>query len=374
MKAIISRIDLLTLIGKLQSAVPSKPAIPILSNLLIEASKGQLVISSTDLIISMRVCVSATVLTEGSITLPARRFFQLVRELTASQIEIDCPSPDTAFIQAGTSRFKILGMDASEFPAFPDLSDAVTFKMESHKLKRMLSCVCFAASREDNRQVFNGILLKILGAKALCIGTDGKRLAKIDSDIPLDASFAAEYILPIKAVEEIIHLVDGKDELVTISLMPGKVAIESESTLLVTLLVTGHYPDVSRIIPAKAEKPIVLHKDEMISLLRQVILFTPDASSSARFIFEEGELQILATTGEIGEGKVSMPVNYSGPSLTLALNPLYFLDALRHSQDETVSFTLSDPFNPGLITDQTTAQFVIMPMRITSEAQTPAYA
>ena len=109
---------------------------------------------------------------------------------------------------------------------------------------------------------------------------------------------------------------------------------------------------------------MTLHRDELISLLRQVSLFTSEGSHSVRFTFDAGALQLSAVSGEIGEGKVSMPVNYSGPKLEIAFNPQYFLDILRHSKDETVEFDVSDSYNPGLITDSSEAEFVIMPMRL----------
>ncbi len=368
MKAIISRVDLAKLTLKLQSVIPTRPAIPILANLLLEARDGQLILTATDLIVSMRLYMEAKVVTPGAITIPARRFFQLIRELTSPQIEINAPTPDSALISAGTSKFKLVGMDKTEFPDFPDMKEALSFSMKSSAVKEMLSRSSFAASRDDSRQVFNGTLLKVHSGIAECIGTDGKRLAKTSADVPVDTTFSGEYILPIKAVEEILHLLDGSSEMVKLSLMAGKVGIDSDSTQLVTMLVSGNYPDITRIVPEKGENPLILHREELISLLRQVNLFTPDNSSSARFIFEQGELQIIAQSGDVGEGNVAMAVNYSGEPLTLALNPHYFLDILRHSTDETVALTISNPFNPALITDSTTAQFVIMPMRIQSES------
>jgi len=118
------------------------------------------------------------------------------------------------------------------------------------------------------------------------------------------------------------------------------------------------------VIPKKASDPIALHREELMSLLRQVSLFTSDQSSAVRFTFTSGELHLTAMSGGIGEGKVSMTVNYGGPKLDIAFNPHYFLDILRHSRDETIQLSLSDAYNPGLITDSTNAHFVIMPMRL----------
>jgi DNA polymerase III subunit beta len=365
MKIIIPRLELVALIGKIQNVVPSKPAIPILANVLVEAIDDELIISATDLTVSMRAYAEAKVLEEGSITLPARRFFQLVRELTAPQVEIHTVSPEIATINAGSSHFKIHGMHKSEFPSLPDLSEGTPFSIPSAALKELLSRSAFAAARDDSRQVLNGVLLQNRSQVATFIGTDGKRLAKIHANIDLPSDFAGSYIVPLKAAEEMIRMLDVKEEEpAKITLMSDKIALELKSTTLISKLLSGQFPDVSRIIPESKEHAISLHREELISLLRQVSLFTSESSSSVRFSFTSGELHLSATSGEIGEGKVNMPVNYSGEKLEIAFNPVYFLDILRHSKDETVKFNISDSYNPGLITDSTTAQFVLMPMRL----------
>lgn len=364
MKVIISKIDLTTLIGKIQNVVPSKPAIPILANILVEAIDGHLIMSATDLTVSMRVHTEAKVQEEGSITLPAKRFFQLARELTAPMVEIHLESADVATIHSGSSHFKIHGMTKEEFPALPDISSAMTLNLQTQTLKDMLSKTAFAAARDDSRQVLNGILLQTINSQATFIGTDGKKLAKIHTELDTPASSQGSYILPIKAVEEMVRLLDPKEERVKLSLLQDKVAIEVGSSLLISKLISGQYPDISRIIPEKKAQPIHLHRDELTSLLRQVSLFTSENSSSVRFTFTDGELHLSATSGEIGEGKVHMPVNYGGEKIDIAFNPSYFLDILRHSKDETVNFDVSDSYNPGLITDSSNAMFVLMPMRL----------
>ena len=146
--------------------------------------------------------------------------------------------------------------------------------------------------------------------------------------------------------------------------MSDKIAVEASNTILITKLLAGQFPDVSRIIPEKQATPIALHREELISLLKQVSLFTADSSSSVRFSFTTGALHLSANSGEIGEGVVTMPVNYGGEKLEIAFNPYYFLEILRHSKDETVDFSISNAYNPCLITDSSNARFVLMPMRL----------
>lgn len=365
MKVVVAREELLKLIGKVQAIVPMKPTLPILANILLEAQDDQLTISATDLTVSMRAFIEAKVSEEGSVALPAKRFFQLVRELTTPSIEIECKTPDSAFINSGTSHFKLSGMQKTEFPAFPDLSQGRHWEIDNSVLKEMLSRTSFAAARDDNRQVLNGILLQSLSKMAVFTGTDGKRLARLQTEVPASDESTGSYIMPLKAVEEIIKMLD-LEKTSKVTLMQDKVALETGPVTLISKLLTGQYPDVGRVIPKQSQSPILLHREELMSLLRQIALFTTDQSSAVRFSFHTGELHLSAMSGDIGEGKVSMAVNYGGPKLDVAFNPHYFLDILRHSRDETVALTLTDSFNPGLVTDSTEAQFVIMPMRLES--------
>lgn len=156
-----------------------------------------------------------------------------------------------------------------------------------------------------------------------------------------------------------------------------KIAVDAGDILIMTKLLSGEYPDVDKVIPKETPHLVALHRDELTQLLRQISLFTNDTSHSVRFTFLPGELQLTANTTDIGEGKVSMPVNYQGSRFDIAFNPHFFLDLLRHSKNETVTMGFSDPFNPGVIVDSSIAKlegtdfptplFVLMPMRLGDE-------
>lgn len=363
MKVIVNRIEFVALIGKIQSIVSQRPALPILSNVLLEAADGELILTATDLMVSMRVFTKAKVEEAGAITLPARKLFHLVRELTSPQVEIQSLSAESVLVNAGSSHFKIQGMRKSEFPEVPDLKEGVQVPIGSHLLKEMLTKTVFAAARDDSRQVLNGVLFQKNGNTITLIGTDGKRLSKVESQIESPSLKDGSYVISLKAVEEIIKLIENKDETILLKLTADKIGVELSPVSLVAKLLTGPYPDVARVIPEKTTPPISLHREELITLLRQVSLFTTELSSSVRFSFSPGLLHLAAMSGEIGEGKVHMPVNYTGPNLEIAFNPHFFLEILRHSKDETVQFNVTDPYNPGLVTDSSKAQYVIMPMR-----------
>lgn len=374
MKFVISTHELNHLISKIQNVVPQKPTIPILTNFLIEANNDELILTATDLTVGIRCNTQVKILEEGATTLPARRLAQLVRELTTANIEISSNSQEMTTLVSGTSRFKLNGMSKEEYPSLPDLSHAHTFQIQQKDLKDLLYRTSFAVSKEDNRYVLTGVLMYIVNGQATFVGTDGKRLARANIPIDISPTFTSQSIIPLKAVEEILKNLSDEGE-AKISLMADKIALQANQTLLLTKLLAGDYPDINRVIPENSEIVISLHREELISLLRQVSLFTADHNHSVRFTFTNGELKLTANTMDIGEGHVGMPVNYQGNKLEIAFNPGFFIDILRHCKQETVTLGLTDAYNPGIITDgeqsgklsQASPLFVIMPMRLSED-------
>lgn len=368
----VSTQDLNNLINKMQNVVAQKATVPILSNVLIEADSSGLIFTATDLTVVIRCRTSGQVVQGGATTLPAKRFAQLIRELTTAQLEISSNSNEVTTIVAGTSRFKLNGMSKKEFPSLPDFSSSFSFRMKQSDLKDMLYRTSFAVSKEDNRYSLTGVLMQISNEVATFVGTDGKRLARAQIAIENPIPFASQSIIPLKAVDEILKNLGDEGE-VSISLMADKIAVEADQILILTKLLAGEYPDVERVIPEQTDINIALHREELMCLLRQVSLFIANPNHSVRFSFTPGELKLSATDMEIGEGNVAMPVNYQGPKLDIAFNPKFFLDILNHCKAEVVNLGLTDAYNPGIITDgegsahPLSSLFVLMPMRLPEE-------
>ncbi|MFY7842885.1 MAG: DNA polymerase III subunit beta, partial [Rhabdochlamydiaceae bacterium] len=208
MQFAIARLDLVSLIGKIQSVVPSHPSLPILSNILMEVKEGKLTVTATDLIISIQASIDVEQFQEGSITLPARKFFQLTRELTAARIEISSLSNEIARIKAGSSDFKIQGLNKSEFPLFPEISSSTKIKLKPNILKEMLTRASFCVARDESRQVFTGLLLSYHNHQMITMGANGKRLAKITSFIEHPSQEHLTSIIPLKTVDELVKILD----------------------------------------------------------------------------------------------------------------------------------------------------------------------
>ena len=376
MKFVIPTQELNFLINKCLNVASGKSTIPILSNFLIEAANDELTITATDLTVGIRCFTDAKILEEGATTLPAKRLAQLIRELTALNVEVSANSNEITDVVADSSRFKLNGMSRNEFPSLPNMTGASQFRMKQAHLKEILFRTSFAVSREDNRYVLTGVYMHLANGKAIFAGTDGKRLSKTEIAVQIDPSFSGTFIIPLKAVEEVMKSLSDEGD-VLIFLMNDKIGFETTHLMLITKLLVGEYPDVNRVIPAQSEIIVRLHREELMTLLRQIALFTGETvTGSVRFAFTDGELKLTANTMEVGEGKVSMPVNYQGPKLEIAFNPNYFLDILRHTKSQIITLGLTDTYNPGLIRedkdgpqqpDEPDTLYVLMPMRLSEE-------
>lgn len=375
MKFVISRQELSELISHIQNIVAVKAPVPILSNFLLEAIDSRIVVTATDLTVSVRASKSAKILEPGSITIPARRFGNLLKELTSSHLEISVSGRDVITIVADSSTFKLPGMPKKDFPEFQDFTDAQVLRMKQSELKDMFFRTAFAVSKEDSRYILTGVYLHISQGMALFVGTDGKRLARSSYALKVSPDITAECIIPLKAVDEMIKGLQADEEAI-LYIMSDKIALEACDMTIMTKLLSGEYPDVNKIMPQQFNNPVSLHREELMSLLRQISLFTTEKNPSVRFSFLPGELQLSVNTADVGEGKVSMPVNYTGKHFDIAFNPHFFLDILRHSKQDAVSISFSDAYNPGIIADgevsfqgesMPSPLFVLMPMRLNEE-------
>lgn len=368
MKFVISTQELNYLLSKCSNVIPQKPTSPILAYVLIEAVNDELILTSTDLMVGIRCFTEAKIYEEGAIALPAKRFASLIRELTAVNLEISSSGGATEVI-ADSSRFKLHGMSKDEFPALPPLNEAEKLAIKQKELRDVLFQTSFAVSREDSRYVLTGVALTIANQRAIFVGTDGKRLARAHMALDVPASLQGTFILPLKAVEEIQKNLQDEGS-GCLYLMNDKIALQAGSTMVISKLLTGDYPDVERVIPLQSELQVSLHREELMSLLRQIALFASEETNSVRFSLTSGELRIAANSKDVGEGQVSMPANYHGSMFEIAFNPTYFLDILRHSRAETITLALTDPYNPGLLTEgsdmpilDNSPLFILMPLR-----------
>jgi DNA polymerase-3 subunit beta len=376
MRFVIATAELNYLIAKCQAVIPQKPTLPVLANFLIEAFNNELIITATDMGIGIRCTTEAKILEEGVTTVPARTFSSLIRELTAINVEISTNENHITEIRADSSRFKLNGMDRSGFPHLPDLSGAPSITLKQKDLKEAMFRSGFSVARDDRRFELMGLSLTLQNGRATFVGTDGKKLSRTFLSLPVESKVTGAFIIPLKTVEEVQKNLEEEGD-VRIHFLKEKIAFQTESTLLFSKLVNGEYPDVRQVIPEKVINHVTLHREELMTLLRQVSLFRAETTQSACFSFEQGELTLFANTMSVGEGKVSMPVDWKGPKLEIAFNPSVFYEVLRHCKNEVVSLGLIDSHNPGILSDtkephvpnpESNPLFLMMPMRLMNEA------
>ena len=376
MKFSMSRQDLSDIVSTVQNIVALRTPMPILSNILLEADEDSITVTATDLTVGVRCKRKASVQDKGGTTLPAKKLSQLLKELTAAHVEITTNTKDIATILSESASFKLNGMSKLDFPALPDLSGAIKITLPQEMLAEMFFRTSFAVSREDSRYALTGVALTVSGGNVVFVGTDGKRLSRAQLPITVDSSIQYDCIIPSKAVDEFSKILTKGEKEATLYLLPDKVALEANESLILSKLLSGDFPDVERVIPKQSQFVLQVSREELMTLLRQVALFMSDSAQSVRFTFESGELKLIANAAEIGEGHVSMPVPFEGKRFDIAFNPTYFLDILRHCREERVTIGLQDAFNPMVISDSVfdkqltelpSPLFVLMPMRLSDE-------
>ncbi|WP_108623982.1 DNA polymerase III subunit beta [Candidatus Similichlamydia epinepheli] len=362
MKLIVAKEDLLKAISSIQNIISLKPTLPLLHNFLIEA-KDQLVLTATDLTVGLRRVLPAQISEQGGTTLPAKKFFQLIREISSPHLELITNKSNITEISTDRANFKLHGMPKEEYPPLPIFEDSVDFELPQGLLRELFFRTSFAVAKDVSRPVLTGLLLQIHEQSLIVVGTDGKRLAKIETTHPTLPNEERKWILPIKCVEEINRLLKDNDELARIQLMQDKIAVETDSARIVSRLLSGEYPHFASVIPSQESIRVLLEKEEFISILRQISLFISETHLSVLFSFSSGQLTLFAAHSEIGEGQISMPVHYDGPLFEISFNPSYVIDALRHCHDEHIWLSLNDPYTPGVIKDSSNVIYVFMPMR-----------
>jgi len=348
---------------KVQSVVSTKTTLPILSNVLISALNNTLELTTTDLDLGVRCSVEADISSAGSLTLPVRRLFSIIRELPNQDILIEKDDKSAVTIKCGSSFFRIHGIVADEFPPFPKVEGSKSYKIEQKAFKTMLSRTSYAISTDETRYVLNGVLLSFKGGKLTMVSTDGRRLALADKELEFPESHEGDYILPTKAVNELGRLLSDKDDEVQINVSENQISFHVGKTTLVSKLIEGNYPNFRQVIPPEPKERVPVEREVFMAAVHRVAILANDKSNSIKLNFNKNNLTISTITPEVGESRESLAVDYKGKDLTIAFNPFFLLDPLRNLDSDTITIDLIDELSPGVIRNDEPFLYVIMPMR-----------
>ncbi len=363
MKIQCSKETLLNGIQQVQNIVAAKTTLPVLSDVLVEAQKESLTLTTTDLEVGIRCRFPAKVAQEGTTTLPARRLSNIVRELPDKAIHWETLENDVSAIRCGSSSFKIMGIAKDEFPKMPQLGEKVTFKIDQKVFKDLVKKTSYAISHDETRYVLSGLFLGASSGKLVVVATDGKRLALIEKAIDLPENIALEVVIPNKAINELSRILKDEGSMV-VAITKNVIAFDLDDSLLVSRLIEGKYPSYRQVIPEKTTEKILLNREELLQAVRRVAQLTTERSNSIKLVFSKGKLVISANSPEVGEAREEIEVGYEGKEVQIAFNPLYLMDVLKNLEDQSVFFEMTDSSNPGLIRTDYDFVYVIMPMRL----------
>lgn len=378
MKLSFSRSDLVSAIQTVQSSVSTKSTLPILSNLLLrveKSAKGNIVkMEATDLEVGVRCSLKAEVLEEGKVTLPAKKFGDLVREMPEGHsIEIATKDGRRVELRCGKVKASLVSLPPEDFPLIPVFPDGKSFKLERTVFQEMLKKTCFAVSNDETRYVLNGILFLLSGGELRMVATDGRRLAYITRN-GAQKDLSASVIIPSKAIAEILRLLSGQtnpqENWIQVAPYENQVSFKwndrGEEVVLVSRVIDGTFPNYEQVIPKTKEIEIQVKTPEILSAVRRAALFAQDRGGSVRISLSPGRLKISANSQTVGEEEEDMDIVYEGANFDIAFNPQFLLDILKNSDSPVTRFEFSSSLNPGLVKPAENDSYlcVIMPMRL----------
>jgi DNA polymerase-3 subunit beta len=351
----------------------SKTTMPVLGNVLIEAEKDRISLTTTNLDLGIRCRIKADVKETGSVTLPVRRLASIARELPNVDVSVEASPNHQVKLSSGGSTFRIMGIGREDFPPLPETGDEKAVVLEQAELGEMLRSVLYAQSTDETRYILNGVYFNFKDSKLSLVATDGRRLAVTSKDLPEPAPTAGAIILPAKSVAELSRLLD-KGEKVKINFTERRctfqIATDKDSSGLVdnvylySKVVEGNYPNYQQVIPKETHQRIKLERELFLQCVHRAALVCSERSNSVKVKLSSNLLEITAQSPDFGEAHESMAIGYSGPELQVAFNPAFLMDPLKALAKDEVFFEVKDEVSPGVFKTHDSFICVIMPVRL----------
>lgn len=368
MELVVRKHDLLKELSLLQGIVERKNTIPILANVLIEAGDGAISLLATDLDVALRSRCEATVGKPGTLTLPAKKLFEIVNALPDTDIRIESDKGGKS-VTVAADRFesKLQTLPASEFPTPPQDSGPVEAALPGQALKRMISHTRFAITSEDTRYFLNGAQLVLQPDALSMVATDGHRLAFVRILESAGVETSTEVLLPRKTLNEVARLIDG-GAAVEFSQGENHLFFKAEGRLLISRKIDANFPAYERVIPKANDKQIEFDRDRLASAVRRVRLLSNERSKAVKFAIGANQVEITSNTPELGEAHEVLPVEYSGPALQICFNADYVDNFLNVVETEGVLLEFKDEMSQAVMKpvgpEGYEYTYVIMPMRL----------
>ena len=368
MEFVTTRENLLKELQVMQGIVEKKSTIPILANIVINAKKDCLELRATDLEVGVRTSCEATVKTPGSITLSARRLFDIVRLLPDAEVRMKEDGGHWVVITCQKARFRVVGLPAEDFPAMPEFDFSRGVVIERPLLLQTIGNVVFAITTGEGRYELSGALTILDKRNLTMVATDGHRLAFSSGRLEKGSSETKiEMILPRKALLELSRIGDGESE-VMLGQKENHAFFKVGRTVLYANLLNLKFPDYEKVVPEGNDKLIKVESAAFMEVIRRVSLLSGERSRAVKISLSSGLLEVSSSNPEVGEASETVEVEYNGPDMQVGFNAKYIIEFLQAVPTGEVVLALKDETTQGLLRpvglEGRDYRYVVMPMRI----------
>jgi DNA polymerase III subunit beta len=368
MKFTVKRNSLLDELNLVQGVIEKKSTIPILSNILLEAEGERLKITATDLDVSICCGCPAAVHEPGTMTVSARRLFEIARYLPDdAEIDARLLENDWMELSSGHSEYKIVGLPKENFPSVPEPAAAGT-PIPGSLLRAMIQRTIFAITQEESRYSLNGALLVVKPLEMRMVATDGHRLALVSAPIE-NAGGEAEMkaLIPRKTLVEIQKLIGDKDVPVFFGKDENHLFFSVEDKRLVSRVLAGQFPNYEMVVPRNNDKNVIGSTRALADGIRRAKVMSDERLRAVRFAIRAAAVEITASSAEAGEARDIVPVDYSGGPMEIGFNPDYLLDFLGACGSDNVNLSLRDSETQGMFYPEGSPEidyrYIVMPMK-----------
>jgi len=370
MELVVRKNDLLRELQLFQGIVERKNTIPILANVLMEAKGDHVSFLATDLEVGLRSKCPATVTKAGSLTLPAKKFFEIVKSLPETDIRI---AEDKGGVKIAADRFdsRLQTLPREDFPTLPAAGGTPTATLERSAIKEMVAKTQFAITGEDTRYFLNGALFVLKPEEMSLVATDGHRLALVSvtrngkGNNDADESKA---ILPKKTLGELGRLLSEGDGDIGYERGENHLFFQVGDRMLISRMIDGQFPAYERVIPKGNDKHIEFERDRLTNAVKRVALLSNERSRAVKIQIDKGKVDVTSSSPDLGEAKETLPVEYSGSPMQICFNAQYVLDFLAAVATDVVSLELKDEVSQAVMkpvgAEGYDYTYVIMPMRV----------
>lgn len=347
-----------------------RSSLPVIANILLQANGNKLTVTATDLEVRLSMSIDAAIEKNGSVTVPAKTFADLVRTLSDDTVSMELSERTiTLSLECGKNKASLKGLAADEFPVVSSGDPELLTVMTAESLQTAMAKAVMAASVDESRPMLTGVLCEFEGDTLTLAAADGFRLARVRATLPNPVEERVEALVPAKSVSKLIRLRPDDDD-VKISTAGGTVIFELPDTTLTSQIIQLQFPDYTQIIPQKVETTATFERKQMIERCQAARIFAREAAGALRLNLAQGlpigSITITAKSEEAGNSSGIVDATIEGEDIEIAVNVAYLLDALKVLDDEKIELRLTQPNSPLLLKPEShdDTVFVVMPMRI----------